>query len=275
MTWSMIDAWSSMSAIQICKLRECRQNSDRPPATIQESGKLCFNLRKESGILLMLGCRFPPKFPNPRTLANGGSQSYTPAGLWQHHAGRASGLQEGSICWEPRTYDPRSPGQIELPSTEMSSDWRQNSRQIRTDSFRLLQGLRRDCSSDASSEDAAVTPTMYHLMDLPLPARPSCVRWGEGRAQQRPSVPRGPTPGIHARLDHVHPVVGRPGVAELRRVSGTTVLMYTDDAATLCSGATIGQARDRAQKAADVMAAWARRWKMLLVGSKTQTLAVS
>ena len=30
--------------------------------------KISFNLRKKSGILLMLGCRFPPKFPNPRTL---------------------------------------------------------------------------------------------------------------------------------------------------------------------------------------------------------------
>ena len=48
-------------------------------------------------------------------------------------------------------------------------------------------------------------------------------------------------------------------IAELRKVPGTSVYMCADDTATLCSGATIEQARDGAQRAADVMAAWARR----------------
>ena len=64
-------------------------------------------------------------------------------------------------------------------------------------------------------------------------------------------------------------------VAELRQVPGTSVYLYADDIATLCSGGTIDQARDRAQSAADVMARWARRWKMRLAGSKTQVLALS
>ena len=67
--------------------------------------------------------------------------------------------------------------------------------------------------------------------------------------------------------------VTRSGVAE--PVPGTSVYMYADNTATLCSGATIEQARDRAQRAADVMAAWARRWKMRLAGSKTQVLVLS
>ena len=64
-------------------------------------------------------------------------------------------------------------------------------------------------------------------------------------------------------------------VEELRKVPGTSTFMYADDTATLSSGATIEQAKDRAQRAADVMAAWARRWKMRLAGSKTQVLALS
>ena len=51
--------------------------------------------------------------------------------------------------------------------------------------------------------------------------------------------------------------------------------MYADDTATLCSGGTIAEARERARQAADVMARWARAWKMRLAGNKTQVLALS
>ncbi|KAF0298220.1 RNA-directed DNA polymerase from mobile element jockey [Amphibalanus amphitrite] len=64
-------------------------------------------------------------------------------------------------------------------------------------------------------------------------------------------------------------------VEELRKVDGTSTYMYADDTATLSSGATIAQAMVRAQRAADVMAAWARKWKMRLAGSKTQVLVLS
>ena len=64
-------------------------------------------------------------------------------------------------------------------------------------------------------------------------------------------------------------------VAELKQVPGTSVYMYADDTATLCSGGTIAEARERAQQAADVMARWARSWKMRLAGNKTQVLALS
>ncbi|KAF0304474.1 RNA-directed DNA polymerase from mobile element jockey [Amphibalanus amphitrite] len=64
-------------------------------------------------------------------------------------------------------------------------------------------------------------------------------------------------------------------VEELRKVDGTSTYMYADDTATLSSGATIAQAMVRAQRAADLMAAWARKWKMRLAGSKTQVLVLS
>ena len=64
-------------------------------------------------------------------------------------------------------------------------------------------------------------------------------------------------------------------VAALGRVPGTSVYMYADDTATLCSGGTIAQARDRAQQAADTITRWARDWKMRLAGSKTQALVLS
>ena len=63
-------------------------------------------------------------------------------------------------------------------------------------------------------------------------------------------------------------------VEELRKIHGPQSV-YADDSATLCSGATITEDRDRAQRAADVMASWPRRWKMRLAGSKTQVLALS
>ena len=64
-------------------------------------------------------------------------------------------------------------------------------------------------------------------------------------------------------------------VAALKRVPGTSVYMYADDMATLCSGGTIAEARDRAQRAADTMTRWARDWKMRLAGSKAQALVLS
>ncbi|KAF0304735.1 putative RNA-directed DNA polymerase from transposon BS [Amphibalanus amphitrite] len=64
-------------------------------------------------------------------------------------------------------------------------------------------------------------------------------------------------------------------VAALKRIPGTSVFLYADDTATLCSGGTIAEARDRAQQAADAIAKWARDWKMRLAGSKTQVLALS
>ena len=64
-------------------------------------------------------------------------------------------------------------------------------------------------------------------------------------------------------------------VEELQKILGTSVLVYEDDTATLYYGATITEASDRAQRAADVMANWARRWKMRLAGSKTQVLVLS
>ena len=51
--------------------------------------------------------------------------------------------------------------------------------------------------------------------------------------------------------------------------------MYTDDTATLSSGATIEEASRRAQRAADVITAWAYRWKMRVAGEKTQALVLS
>ena len=64
-------------------------------------------------------------------------------------------------------------------------------------------------------------------------------------------------------------------VAALGRVPSTSVYMYADDTATLCSGGTIAQARGRAQQAADTITRWARDWKMRLAGSKTQALVLS
>ena len=55
---------------------------------------------------------------------------------------------------------------------------------------------------------------------------------------------------------------------------GTDIFMYADDKATLSSGATIEASR-RAQRAADVITAWAYRWKMRVAGEKTQALVLS
>ena len=64
-------------------------------------------------------------------------------------------------------------------------------------------------------------------------------------------------------------------IEELRAAPGTHVFMYADDTATLSSGCDIELARSRAQKAADIMARWAERWKMRIAGAKTQVLALS
>ena len=64
-------------------------------------------------------------------------------------------------------------------------------------------------------------------------------------------------------------------VETLRRTTGTSVYLYADDTATLCSGSTIQEARERAQLAADAITGWARKWKMRLAGNKTQVLVLS
>ena len=64
-------------------------------------------------------------------------------------------------------------------------------------------------------------------------------------------------------------------IEELRQVPGTEPYMYADDTTTLSRGCSIAIARERAQRAADVMSSWADRWKMKLAGEKTQVLALS
>ena len=64
-------------------------------------------------------------------------------------------------------------------------------------------------------------------------------------------------------------------IEELRAVPRTQVFAYADDTATLSAGATIELAKSRAQRAADTLAGWARRWKMRIAGQKTQALVLS
>ena len=64
-------------------------------------------------------------------------------------------------------------------------------------------------------------------------------------------------------------------ITALETVLGTNIFMYADDTATLSSGATIEEASRRAQRAADVITAWAYRWKMRVAGEKTQALVLS
>ena len=64
-------------------------------------------------------------------------------------------------------------------------------------------------------------------------------------------------------------------IEELRRVPRTSVFAYADDTATLSAGSSIDLARGRAQRAADTLARWARRWKMRIAGQKTQALVLS
>ena len=64
-------------------------------------------------------------------------------------------------------------------------------------------------------------------------------------------------------------------ITALKTVPGTDIFMYDDDTATLSSGATIEEASRRAQRVADVITAWAYRWKMRVAGEKTQALVLS
>ena len=64
-------------------------------------------------------------------------------------------------------------------------------------------------------------------------------------------------------------------IEDLGRVSRTSVFAYADDTATLSAGASMPEAKARAQQAADTLAGWARRWKMKIAGQKTQALVLS
>ena len=64
-------------------------------------------------------------------------------------------------------------------------------------------------------------------------------------------------------------------ILELRDIPATYTFMYADDTATLSSGCSIALARERAQCAADTIAAWATRWKMVVAGEKTQVIVLS
>ena len=114
-----------------------------------------------------------------------------------------------------------------------------------------------------------ITSWIYHF----LRDRRACAEVNGVRSSSRPF--RAGLPQGSVLAPTIFTLWSADIVAELRKVPGTSVFMYADDTATLCSGATIEQARDRAQRAADVMAAWARRWKMRLAGSKTQVLVLS
>ena len=54
--------------IQKLKVKENHQNSDRITSHHLGNGKLSSNLVEKSGILLLLGNRFSPRFHNPRIL---------------------------------------------------------------------------------------------------------------------------------------------------------------------------------------------------------------
>ncbi|KAF0302132.1 putative RNA-directed DNA polymerase from transposon BS [Amphibalanus amphitrite] len=64
-------------------------------------------------------------------------------------------------------------------------------------------------------------------------------------------------------------------IEDLGRVPRTSVFAYADDTATLSAGASMPEAKARAQQAADTLAGWARRWKMKIAGQKTQALVLS
>ncbi|KAF0294476.1 Hermansky-Pudlak syndrome 1 [Amphibalanus amphitrite] len=65
------------------------------------------------------------------------------------------------------------------------------------------------------------------------------------------------------------------GLAEALRAPGISPYIYADDTAVLSSGNTLETAIQRAQTAADALAAWAHRNKMLVAGEKTQLLVLS
>ena len=82
------------------KLKESHQNSDWSPATILGEWKIIFQFGKESGILLTLGCRFPPKFPNSRALNLGGGGELAPRLVFL--LSTENGLRWGlEISWLP------------------------------------------------------------------------------------------------------------------------------------------------------------------------------
>ena len=66
-----------------------------------------------------------------------------------------------------------------------------------------------------------------------------------------------------------------PLATELQRAPVTAAFFYADDTAVLCSGNNIQSARDRAQRAGDTPAQWARASKMTVAGQKTQALLLS
>ena len=65
------------------------------------------------------------------------------------------------------------------------------------------------------------------------------------------------------------------GLAEALRAPGTSPYIYADDTAVLSSGNTMKTAIQRAQAAADALADWAYRHKMVVAGEKTQLLVLS
>ena len=62
------------------------------------------------------------------------------------------------------------------------------------------------------------------------------------------------------------------GLAETLRAPGKSPYIYADDTAVLSSGNTMEVATQRAQTAADSLAAWAHQNKMIVAGEKTQLL---
>ena len=64
-------------------------------------------------------------------------------------------------------------------------------------------------------------------------------------------------------------------ILELRNIPNTHTFMYADDTATLSGGCSIALAQKRTQQSADVIAAWADRWKMKVAGEKTQVIVLS
>ena len=57
-------------------------------------------------------------------------------------------------------------------------------------------------------------------------------------------------------------------IADLKSVPGTDIFTYADDKAALGSGKSIEQAGQWAQRAADVISSWAKRWRMRIFGGE-------
>ena len=84
-----------------------------------------------------------------------------------------------------------------------------------------------------------ITSWIYHF----LRDRRACAEVNGVRCSSRPFQPGLPQGSVLAPT--IFTLWSADLVAELRKVPGTSVYMYADDTATLCSGATIEQARDR------------------------------